>query len=170
MPTPEENEFLRQLFLKHHKKLFLVAADMTENHMTAEDMVAETFEAALNNISSLMIHPNPFGWLFVTLRRKTLNEIRDNQASQPVSLEGLPVIPMEDSIPCLQDLCLEDIPKEFEILIWHYKDHASYTEICQRLHISYDACRARMSRTAKNFKIWYQKENDLPQEGGNYAK
>lgn len=135
MPTPEENEFLRQLFLKHHKKLFLVAADMTENHMTAEDMVAETFEAALNNISSLMIHPNPFGWLFVTLREiaAPLPEISDFDLPEEIlnirrQLEHTSAADFDESLWNLYLKAIAHLPAQ-----QHFCD--SQKDFQQRMHL-----------------------------------
>lgn len=75
---PEESEFLRDLYYAQFpalcghavRLLKLYNFDHTLIPGLAEELVQDTFHTAAEKIAVLKVHPNPGGWLMVTLKRK----------------------------------------------------------------------------------------------------
>lgn len=90
MLTSEEQSFLDQLFRQYGSRLRGHCLRLTASPDQADESVQMTFLAATERAASLMVHPNPAGWLYVTalhmVRRLRRTAAR---AAGQVSTDGL---------------------------------------------------------------------------------
>lgn len=116
------------------------------NQRITEELVQETFLSACAKIDRLSRHPNPAGWLYVTLNQLLMNELRKAYRND-ISLEDQSCFaaqeythPLEDSLPPGLK------PKEKEIILLRFEQQRSYAEIADMLGLSQTACRKLLSR------------------------
>ncbi len=90
MLTNEEQSFLDQMFRQYGPRLRGHCLRLTASPDQADESVQMTFLAATERVASLMVHPNPAGWLYVTalhmVRRLRRTAMR---AAGQVSTDGL---------------------------------------------------------------------------------
>lgn len=67
---PDQDKLLSQLYQDHFGKLTMYALAVLKNESRAQDAVQDTFHEAITHIDILIQHPNPSGWLMVTLKNK----------------------------------------------------------------------------------------------------
>lgn len=151
--TPEENKYLSDFYRQHHSKLFLRAYAMLKQRDLAEIAVQEAFLVPCKDISKLLTHENPIGWMKKIVENVSLHILRDQQQNRSlfVSLEGLisrkePAVPNK-SVFELKDFCLQVITQEdFDFFLRIVEDGYTYTEEAERLGISLNACYKRFER------------------------
>jgi len=149
----EENDILKDLYIRNYAKMKLVAKKSLSNLEQAEDVVQDTFLVAQEKIEDLITSPKPEGWLMQTLR----NIIGDFYRRQKRLLNIYTSIDNEQIPSKIKvNLHLEyegTIDKEdFNLLIWVYCDGLKYDEVAKKLGISLSACKKRIQRAKLNFK------------------
>lgn len=160
---PEQTKFLEGLYREYFNKLVLYATSELEDKVKAQDIVQDTFHAAILHIDNLMTHENPGGWLMQTVKNKVKESRRTQRRyiRQFVSLDSdvfIELIQSIDSNPELSELyytsTVEKIRttltgNEFYVLKRYVFDHASHMEIANELGISVWASQKRLERIRK---------------------
>lgn len=142
----KRNSFIEQLYSKEFHRLYKIAFHKVQNSELAQDLVQQTFLAAVRCQDKLAAHPAPGAWLTVTLINLIKNELR-LASHDDIPLEEaakIPVMPTESSFGDLLPVQLSDAEKQ--ILLWRFAEQASYDEMSERLGISAAACRKRVSQ------------------------
>lgn len=147
--APTES-FLSKLYRQEYPVLYRMAYRLMGSRDDAQDMIQKTFLLAISQQEELSQHPNPGGWLVITLNNLVKNERRCMAHQMEVSLEDVsrfpaqaPDLPFRESLP---DGLSEE---EQQLLSLRYELELDHREIARRLGISPDACRARLSRLLK---------------------
>ena len=140
-------DFIAGLYRALYEKLFRIAYRMLGDTEQAGDAVQDVFLQVVFHRSKLMEHPNPEGWLVITLKNNIYNERRRSMAHQIVPLDdAAPVAEAEPETP-LEMLLPQKLPQaDREILFWRFVQDLDYREIADRLGISESSCRSRLSR------------------------
>ena len=82
--NPEQTQWLEHLYRDYYGKLTIYAAATLRSQSRAQDIVQDTFHEALRHVDTLMEHPNPGGWLMVTLK----NKLREDSAGSGAICAG----------------------------------------------------------------------------------
>ncbi len=145
MTSPDT--FFQSLYETQYEKMVKFAFRMIGSMDSAQDLVQEAFLLALFNLDELSCHPNPEGWLMKTLRNLARNERRRIQNHADIPLDSLAqILGKEPDIPFELLLPPQLSKAERDILIWRFKQELDYREIADRLGISEEGCRSRLSR------------------------
>ena len=150
-------DFIARLYKALYEKLFRIAYRMLGDTEQAGDAVQDVFLQVVFHRSKLMEHPNPEGWLVITLKNNIYNERRRSKAHPIVPLDdAAPVAEAEPETP-LEMLLPKKLPQaDRDILIWRFEQDLDYREIADRLGISEGNSRIRVhraiSRCRKLFK------------------
>lgn len=143
------NDFIEPLYCTEYDRLFKTAYCIVHRQELAQDLVHEVFLLAIFHHQELMRHPNPGAWLMVTLRNLLMNTQR-SPAYREVPLDEAVDIPQKAADCPIEELLPVQLDaEEREILVWRFERQMGYQEMAQRLHISEDACRQRLSRAVK---------------------
>lgn len=146
----QPDSFLANLYRQEYPTLFRVAYRLTGCQDDAQDMVQKTFLLAISQQGELCQHPNPGGWLVVTLNNLVKNERRRMANRVEISLETMAQIPAQPSnVPFSEALPSGLSPDDQQLLSWKYELELDHREMARRLGISPQACRARLSRLLK---------------------
>lgn len=143
--TPEE--FFEKMYLEKSRAMFQIAMAIVHNRDVAQEMVNESFLALWTHIQAVMRHGNPTRWLYMVLRRRSIDEARLIKLRAEVPLEHADTGGVEDelfSFPLLLPAGLTS--EEKQLLIWRYEQGLEYSEIAENLSISVAACRMRVKR------------------------
>lgn len=144
------DSFLADLYRQEYPTLFRVAYRLTGCRDDAQDMVQKTFLLAISQQGELCQHPNPGGWLVVTLNKLVKNERRRMANRVEISLETMAQIPAQPpNVPFSEALPSGLSPDDQQLLSWKYELELDHREMARRLGISPQACRARLSRLLK---------------------
>ena len=142
--------FIEKLYCTTRDKLFRYAYRLIGRVEKAEELVQEVFVLAMLHKEELLSHANPQGWLFVTLKYQILNERRRKESISEVPLDDF--FALEEKPPCepLETILPRELADlEKQILIWRFEDQIDYYEMSNRLGISQNACRIRVSRAVE---------------------
>ena len=106
--------------------------------------------------SELVDHPNPTGWLFVTLKYQIMNERRRKAPASEVPLEdffSLEAEPLKEPLDAV--LPRELTESERRLLIWRFEERIGYEEMSERLGITQNACRIRVMRAVEKCRRYW---------------
>lgn len=165
---PDQDRLIEQLYQKYFGMLTLYATASLKNQSCVQDVVQDTFHEAINHADVLMQHPNPAGWLKLTLKNKVKEEQRrmHKYALYFLSLEhDLFTEPGRDdpnleqpfhSEPSLASV-IERIKnvlteEEFTLLKRLTIDQAGHVEVAEEFGISVYASQKRLERIRKKLK------------------
>ena len=86
---PEQQPFIEELYRRLFPNMFRYAKLHLENPLLAEELVQDSFHEAVRKVDVLIHHPNPQGWLMLTLQNKIQNCKRDlaRQKEQILALD-----------------------------------------------------------------------------------
>jgi len=142
--------------------LYNFACWLTQDRVTAEDLVQETFMKALKGFSSFEQGTNFRAWIYRILRNTFLTTQAGLKASAFVSIDGdeAPIEPETNETPELLLMArvkqeaiqraLEELPVHFrEAIILCDLEEMSYQEIGQALGIPIGTVMSRLSRARK---------------------
>lgn len=160
---PEQDTLIEQLHRAYFGKLLLYASAALKDRSRAQDVVQDTFHEAVRHIDTLMTHPNPGGWLMVTLK----NKLREDQRAQQRALRHFVSLntdlladpeqrdPLDrDEPPLLEQIRAALTPEEYHLLTRLTVDRASHLEVARELGISVYASQKRLERIRK--KLYQQ--------------
>lgn len=139
--------FLADLYRQEYPTLFRVAYRLMGCQEDAQDMIQKTFLLAISQQEELCRHPNPGGWLMVTLSNLVKNERRRMSNRVEFSLEDMAQLPAQQpGVPFSEALPSGLTQEDRQLLSWKYELELDHSEVARRLGISPQACRARLSR------------------------
>lgn len=161
----QPDSFLADLYRLEYTTLFRVAYRLTGCRDDAQDMVQKTFLLAISQQGELCQHPNPGGWLVVTLNNLVKNERRRMANRAEISLETMAQIPAQPpNVPFSETLPPGLSQDDQQLLSWKYELELDHREIARRLGVSPQACRARLSRLLKKCRALMGPEEASKQE------
>ena len=115
---PDHDVFLENLYRTYFPMLCKYAACALEQPELAEEVVQDAFHEAVQHIDILIKHPNPGGWLKLTVKNKIAHARRDmnRYMLRFISLEACSVYenkipPVVDSLPQQAESLLQAIQK-----------------------------------------------------------
>lgn len=142
--------FLSDLYRREYSTLFRVAFRLTGSQEDAQDMIQKVFLLAISQQEELMAHPNPGGWLMVTLNHLVKNERRRMAHRAEVPLDDVSWLPAQETgLPFRETLPPGLSQDDQQLLSWKYELELNHREMARRLGISPQACRTRLSRLLK---------------------
>jgi len=143
----KSDDLIRGLYKNQYERMLRIAYRMLGDLNQAQDIVQDVFLQALFHQDQLIEHPNPEGWLIVTLRNLIQNERRKLESHPKVSIDDIiDLSDKETEIPLDAVLPLALPLEDRNILIWRFEQGLSYQEIANYLGISESGCRSRVSR------------------------
>ena len=146
----QPDHFLADLYRQEYPTMFRLAYRLTGCPEDAQDMIQKTFLLAISQQDELCRHPNPGGWLVVTLNNLVKNERRRMANRVEVSLEDMAQLPAQPPELSFAEGLPPDLTQEDQQLLrWKYELELDHREMARRLGISPEACRARLSRLLK---------------------
>lgn len=159
-------EFYEHIVRTEHKSLLRLASILLSSKTgkvdihRAEDAVQETFTIAWEKQELFLNHPNPSGWLIVTLKNVVRNMSREEQKWSTYLLQV-----SEDMVHPPPDaaLELEGIVSSEDLFLlkrlYLYKE--TYDEVCQDLGIKKSTLAMRVKRIKENFKKNYKESEKI---------
>lgn len=146
------DQYLESLFREHYGAMEAYAYRFFHNRDIAQDVVQETFLIAQAKLDTLLISPEPRGWLFNTLKNVMGNVYKQQKRMQetvPLQEGDL----TEELIPSLTTSYDNLIsPEELQLLIWVYCEGWPYQDIADKLGIGLSACKKRIQRARGRLK------------------
>lgn len=153
---PAEKAFIEQLYREKYNRLCDYARKLLAGSAAAEDIVQDTFVMACAKIELLRQHPNPGGWLMLTLKQNVYNYWRLRDCLTNIIVD----MPMEEWLDNYPDnqLPADDLDflygdlvkyKEYEILKKFAVEGYSTAEIAAEYGINVNTCKQRIFRAKK---------------------
>ena len=161
---PDHDAFLEDLYRTYFEKLRKYASCALESPDLAEEVVQDAFHEAVQHIDKLMIHPNPGGWLKLTVKNKIAHARRDmnRYMIRFVSLDawgtydnGIPSV--EDRLPqqteSLLQVIRENLTEEEWVLLRRITlEKASYKTVAEELGLTVWTCQKRVQRIREKLR------------------
>lgn len=151
--TPEERDFLSELYHASYHKLLLHACAILRQRPLAETAVQEAFRIACQNMDRLRSSEKPVGWMKKTVEHTALHLLREQRRNRALllSLEELPdrwqAAQPDPDHSDLRERCLTVVTREeFELFLRIAEQGHTYVEEAKRLEISLGACYKRFER------------------------
>ncbi|MCD8090697.1 MAG: sigma-70 family RNA polymerase sigma factor [Clostridiales bacterium] len=136
----EKRAFLEKLYNDYSERLYAYVYCRTGDYDLSIDIVLETYLTAAEKIDEVYDHPNRLGWLYKTVKFKTLEACRKKYVSDgksgrkyPVEVEALDEQNgnIADEKDCFEEIIENDAfeeygkllsKREFEYITYRYKD------------------------------------------------
>ena len=146
----EENIFLSELYFDMFENLFKVANMRLHDAQLAEDVVQDSFLAAVINIKKVMKSPNPQGWIMNALKYKVKDAQRVKHKYTLLEPDIMAVFTDKTDNNSQIDTELREIlnKNEYEILRLIYESGYKTHEVAEKYGINVEACKKRI-QTAK---------------------
>lgn len=160
---PDQDAFLEDLYRTYFLMLRKYASCALESPELAEEVVQDAFHEAVQHIDKLMTHPNPGGWLKLTVKNKIAHARRDmnRYMLRFVSLDAgtydnrIPSV--EDRLPQQTESLLQIIRKvlteeEWTLLRRITLEKASYKTVSEELGLTVWTCQKRVQRIREKLR------------------
>lgn len=160
-----QDDFLEKLYRTYFDDLRAYAAYALESADLGEEMVQDTFHEASRHLDELMNHPNPGGWLRVTLKYKIAHFKRDRNRYMIrfVSLDtgnvyGDQIPSVEDYFPQQTESILRTVrevltEEEWELLRKIALEKVPYKMVASELGTTIWACQKRVQRIREKLRL-----------------
>ena len=151
----DDTEFFLKLYKDYINELLRYAKRWVDEYL-AEDLVAETYLAAWEDIHKVQKHTAPRKWLYKTLYHKCTHEVERKSYQMEISMEMSAFDAIySDEKKSISALIPKGIsPAEEKLLRMRYEDNADFQDIAEFLGIKEVAARKRVARAvAKCRKI-----------------
>ncbi len=128
---------------------------------TAEELTAQTFEAAIRHVASNRDGAVTRAWLLTVAKRRLVDHWRQASAERRrltrlVALHEDATPPPSDPDSAV-DAALESLPaKQRAALVLRYCDDMAVNEVSEALALSYKAAESLLSRARRNFAAAYE--------------
>lgn len=143
-------QFIHSLYLRYATQLYHRAYRVLGDEGLSEDALHETFALAVSKANTLRGHPNPGGWLHVTLGHIMDKCLRKIYISELLSGDEVELLADTEKGNDLAHILPHQLrEKERQILILRYQHKYTYQEIADMLGISLSACGMRLKRAEK---------------------
>jgi RNA polymerase sigma factor (sigma-70 family) len=167
---------LEALYQQHLPSVWRYAfAQLSGNAVSAEDVVSETFLAAVRQIGSLAPEGGSVGGWLIGIARHKVQDIRrragrmrttleDNLAAAPPSKEDDPRVALEtaETRQCVGAI-MDGLPDdERTVLEWKYLDDLSVREIAGRMGRTEKAVEASLYRARLAFREAFERAQRAP--------
>lgn len=165
---PDHDAFLENLYRTYFPMLRRYASCALEQPELAEEVVQDAFHEAAQHIDTLMEHPNPGGWLKLTVKNKISHARRgmNRYMLRFISLDACGTykskIPsVEDSLPQQTESLLQAIQKvlteeEWQLLRRVTLERASYKTVSEELGLTVWTCQKRVQRIREKLRVSLQ--------------
>ena len=147
----EKETFIEDLYRAESLKLLEYAKRRVRNSSLAQDLVQDTFHEAVRHEAKLFEHPNPEGWLLLTLKNKILSFNRNyaRYTKRFVSCEDISTLPAEpesDAEELLNEIREVLGPEEYYLFKRLIIDECGHFVAAAELGITVWASQKRLSR------------------------
>lgn len=146
--TPEQNQFIEELFKSEYTNLFYFAYNTLLDENLSDVAVQDTFLIALKKPDALCSSGKPVGWLYKTLKNviKHIERDRNYLYRKNVSLHEI-----SDESVSYKDTYSEvgsevQQSDEWNLLMQFYIEGYSIRELAGKYSISEEACKSRLKR------------------------
>ena len=156
-------QIFSQIYDAYVEKIFRFIFLKVNSQEIAQDLCSEAFlrawQSFKNNNKKI---DNPQAFLYQIARNLVTDHYREKARTQTVSVESVPIMDPKENLEekTLQDSDLEviqavlaNLKQEYqEVVIWHYIDDLSISEIAKLLNKSEGAVRVTLHRALKAIK------------------
>ena len=161
---PEQDAFIESLFRENYGKLRNYAKIVMGNEDLAAELAQDVFHEAVEQIDTLITHPNPRGWLMVVLQNKIRNARRsqDNYIRRFIPLDpdfseydhllATEDVPFNSAGELLREIHAFLEPDEWVLLRRIVIDEQPYKEVSKDLGLSVWACQKRIQRIREKLR------------------
>jgi RNA polymerase sigma-70 factor (ECF subfamily) len=150
-------DFIAQLYNRMYKKLYLAAYSRLRSFHAAEDITQDVFVLAQEKREELLVHPNPEGWLFDTLKNKIKHELRAKTRffAMQGKLEAMWQTTRNSKIGFSQEMinCLTE--KEHRLMRMIFVEGYSIREVAKKYGLIYDTCRRHVQAAKEKLNSMY---------------
>jgi RNA polymerase sigma factor (sigma-70 family) len=167
---------LEALYQQHLPSVWRYAfAQLSGNSASAEDVVGETFLAAVRQIGSLAPEGGSVGGWLIGIARHKVQDLRrragrmrttleENFSAAPPSREDDPrtVLEAAETRQCVGVIMDGMADEERTVLEWKYLDDLSVRQIAQRLGRSEKAVEASLYRARQAFRAAFERAQRAP--------
>lgn len=157
------DQWFEKLYIEHSERLLKVAERLLDDKSLAWDLVHGTFEQLLLH-PEVKDHPNPAGWLHVTLDNLVTNENRRSykRAEVPLDDKTENILEPEAEIAGLDCALPPELSQDDrQILIMYFERQLSYKQMSLELGITPMACGMRLSRAKARYKKILEKNEKI---------
>ena len=151
--TQERDEFIENLYQEMNFKMRIYAARKLIRPDQAEEAVQNALEVLCRRAEIVMQHPNPQGWIMITLQNvvKSMNRaLRRDEAMIAGNLDDVQICFHDDHFRTEYDTLLS--PKDFALIEMVVVHRYSIQEAAQELGITAEACKKRKQRGIKRLR------------------
>lgn len=162
-----KDEWVHQLYIQYAPDLYRIAKYRLQDPELAYDLTQEVFLALLDKGEAMKDHPNPGGWLMVTLRHKLGHEFDRRAARAKYEAPDTDLAWLAAPDRGTGDTLDEVLPRQLsqrdkDLLKMAYEEGLTYQEMGQRLAIPPATCGTWLYRARQRCKRYL-----IPTEGGN---
>jgi len=142
------DDFIHQLYIEMFKKLVRTACFRIRDYHAAEDIAQDVFVLAHKMQDDLVVHPNPKGWLFDTLNKKLMHELRARTRfiASLEKLEAKLLAEQSENNEIKSDKFDHLTQQEFDMLKMVYNDGFTIKMVAEKLGLTYETCRRQIQR------------------------
>lgn len=157
-------DFLEELYRTYFESLRMYAVCTLKNADLSEEVVQDTFHEASRHLEELVQHPNPGGWLRVTLKYKIAHVQRDmsRYRKRIVSLDtgdvyGDQIPSVEGYFPQQTESILQTVrevltEEEWALLRKIALENQPYKTVAEELGTTIWACQKRVQRIREKLR------------------
>lgn len=163
--TPEESDFLSELYHASYHKLLLHACAILQQRPLAETAVQEAFRIACQHMDRLQSSEKLVGWMKKTVEHTALHLLREQRRNRTLllSLEEFPdrwqSAQLDSDYSDLRERCLTVVSQEeFELFLRIAEQGHTYVEEAKRLGISLGACYKRFERIRTKLRAFLSRD------------
>ncbi len=155
-----EREYLHALYRDHYPALRSYAASLGFRGETAEDLLQETYLAAIRRISVLQECENPRAYLIRILRNVIGYHLRSIKYASKLAEELQKRGPEEYRDELGPEILYRGLigDGELRLLLRFYGDGLSLKELAQELGIDLGACKMRLKRAREHLRAALEKD------------
>ncbi|MBR3555051.1 MAG: RNA polymerase sigma factor [Oscillospiraceae bacterium] len=157
-----EREFVHALYLDHYPALRSYAAGLGFRGEAAEDLLQETFLAAIRRISALQECENPRAYLMQILRNMVGYQLRSMKYAAGLAEKLRDRSPEEHRDELSPELLYRGLigDEELRLLLRFYVDGLSQKELAEELGIDLGACKMRLKRARERLRAALEREKE----------
>ncbi|WP_257666630.1 RNA polymerase sigma-70 factor [Parapedobacter tibetensis] len=149
-------EAFAEIFDRYWGILYIHAQRMLQDEMSAKDVVQEVFIGLWKKSAILNVHDNLSSYLFVAVRNKVLNLIRDNKVRtdytglfamyiEEYAHETLDQLYEKELLEVIEEV-VQSLPERMrQVFELSRKEYLSHRQIAERLHISEKTVKRQVS-------------------------
>ena len=157
----EQHEFMKQIYHEMYDQLLGYAYSSLQNHGQAEEAVQEAFQIACRKPDELMYHPNPRGWMTLTVKNTVRNLKhqldRDHRfLAAYLATQSTQVAISEDQISIEVNYGNIVHLEEYKLLADMVLHGKSQLEMALERGISLSACKKRVQRAKETLRTFLE--------------